>query len=169
MAISVLLSALNHILGGFFLIHLFRNLSTSSWISFRRHLSMCSYLFSLPAGRYEFRSLLYISVKLGKTRINKLNNAIKKTKKPFVKMCTLISTQSRRLILFLPFVWSASNIVVQCPTLFNPMDYSTPGFPVLHYLLDFAWTTLMWGEKPNQINNNDFQMVLIKLQSFKCM
>ena len=25
-----------------------------------------------------------------------------------------------------------------CPTLCNPMDGSTPGFPVLHYLLEFA-------------------------------
>ena len=27
-----------------------------------------------------------------------------------------------------------------CPTLCNPMDYSTPGFLVLHYLLEFAQT-----------------------------
>ena len=27
-----------------------------------------------------------------------------------------------------------------CPTFCNPMDCSTPGFPVLHYLLDFTQT-----------------------------
>ena len=27
-----------------------------------------------------------------------------------------------------------------CPTLGDAMDYSTPGFPVLHYLLEFAQT-----------------------------
>ena len=27
-----------------------------------------------------------------------------------------------------------------CPTLCDPMDCSTPGFPVLHYLLEFAQT-----------------------------
>ena len=27
-----------------------------------------------------------------------------------------------------------------CPTLFNPMDCSTPGFPVLHYLQEFGQT-----------------------------
>ena len=27
-----------------------------------------------------------------------------------------------------------------CPTLCDPMDYSTPGFPVFHYLLEFAQT-----------------------------
>ena len=29
-----------------------------------------------------------------------------------------------------------------CPTLCNPTDCSTPGFPVLHYLLEFAQTPL---------------------------
>ena len=33
------------------------------------------------------------------------------------------------------------DIVVQlCPTLCGPMDCSTPGFPVLHHLLEFAQT-----------------------------
>ena len=27
-----------------------------------------------------------------------------------------------------------------CPTVCDPMDCSTPGFPVLHYLLEFAQT-----------------------------
>ena len=27
-----------------------------------------------------------------------------------------------------------------CPTLYNSMDHSTPGFPVLHYLPEFAQT-----------------------------
>ena len=27
-----------------------------------------------------------------------------------------------------------------CPTLCDPMDYSTPGFPVLHYLPKFTQT-----------------------------
>ena len=31
-----------------------------------------------------------------------------------------------------------------CLTLFNPMDISTPGFPVLHYLLQFAQTHVPW-------------------------
>ena len=31
-----------------------------------------------------------------------------------------------------------------CPTLCNPMDCSTPGFPVLHYLLEFAQTPVHW-------------------------
>ena len=31
-----------------------------------------------------------------------------------------------------------------CPTLCDPMEYSTPGFPVLHYLLEFAQTYVHW-------------------------
>ena len=31
-----------------------------------------------------------------------------------------------------------------CPTLCDPMDCSTPGFPVLHHLLEFASTHVYW-------------------------
>ena len=31
-----------------------------------------------------------------------------------------------------------------CPTLCDPMDCSTPGFPVLHYLPEFAQTHMHW-------------------------
>ena len=45
------------------------------------------------------------------------------------------------LVCFLPFqlVRTCSCSVLQsCPTLCNPMYYSTPGFPVLHYLPELA-------------------------------
>ena len=32
----------------------------------------------------------------------------------------------------------------------NPLDYSTPGFPVLHYLLKFAQTHVYWVSDANQ-------------------
>ena len=31
-----------------------------------------------------------------------------------------------------------------CPTLWDPMDYSMPGFPVLHYLQEFAQVHVHW-------------------------
>ena len=31
-----------------------------------------------------------------------------------------------------------------CPTLCKPMDFGTPGIPVLHYLLEFAYTHVLW-------------------------
>ena len=43
--------------------------------------------------------------------------------------------------------WKDVSLVVQslsCPALFNPKDCSTPGFPVLHYLLEFVLTHVHW-------------------------
>ena len=36
------------------------------------------------------------------------------------------------------------------PTLFDPMDCSTPGFPVLHYLLELAQTCVHWVNDATQ-------------------
>ena len=36
------------------------------------------------------------------------------------------------------------SIAQSCPTLCHRMDYSTRGFPVLHYLLEFAQTCVHW-------------------------
>ena len=38
-----------------------------------------------------------------------------------------------------PVMFSCS-VTQSCPTLCDPMDYSTPGFPVLYHLLEFAQT-----------------------------
>ena len=43
-----------------------------------------------------------------------------------------------RLLLFGPTVTQS------CPTLCNPMDCSTPGFPVLHHLPELAQTHVHW-------------------------
>ena len=37
------------------------------------------------------------------------------------------------------------SVAHSCLTLWDPMDYSTPSFPVLHYLLEFAQTHVHWG------------------------
>ena len=39
---------------------------------------------------------------------------------------------------------SCCSVVKLCPTLCNPMDCSTPGFPVLHYFLEFSQTQAHW-------------------------
>ena len=36
------------------------------------------------------------------------------------------------------------SVAQSCPTLCDPMDCSTPGFPVLHHLLEFAQTHVHW-------------------------
>ena len=39
-----------------------------------------------------------------------------------------------------------STVTQSCPTLCNPMDYSKPCSPVLHYLPEFAQTHVHWGD-----------------------
>ena len=41
-------------------------------------------------------------------------------------------------------VWLCGSVAKSGPTLCNPMDCSMPGFPVLHYLLEFAQTHVHW-------------------------
>ena len=41
------------------------------------------------------------------------------------------------------------SVAQSCPTLCNPMDYSTPGFPVLHHLPDFPQTYVHWVSDPS--------------------
>ena len=36
------------------------------------------------------------------------------------------------------------SVTQSCPTLCDPMDCSTPGLPVLHYLLELAQTCVLW-------------------------
>ena len=42
------------------------------------------------------------------------------------------------------------SVAQSCPTLFNPMDCSTPGFPVLHHLLEFAQTHVSDAIQPSR-------------------
>ena len=44
----------------------------------------------------------------------------------------------------LPNLYSCCSIIKSCPTLCDPMDCSTPGFPVLHHLLEFSQTHVHW-------------------------
>ena len=52
------------------------------------------------------------------------------------------------MFLFRPFCFCS--VTKLCPTLFDPIDCSTPGFPVLHYLLEFAQTHVHWVSDANQ-------------------
>ena len=36
------------------------------------------------------------------------------------------------------------SVTESCPSLFGPMDYGTPGFPLLHCLLEFAQVHVLW-------------------------
>ena len=43
-----------------------------------------------------------------------------------------------------PPVLHCCSVDKSCPTIFDPMDCSTPGFPVLHCLPEFAQTHVHW-------------------------
>ena len=56
------------------------------------------------------------------------------------------------------FLWpvnlaSESEVAQSCPTLCDPMCYSIPGFPVLHYLLQFAQTHGHWISDAIQLSH----------------
>ena len=40
--------------------------------------------------------------------------------------------------------WWCCSVAKLCPTVCNPEDCSTPGFPILHYLLEFLQTHVLW-------------------------
>ena len=46
--------------------------------------------------------------------------------------------------IFVTFVAIVCSFTKSCPTLCNPMNCSTPDFPVLHHLLEFAQTHIYW-------------------------
>ena len=41
--------------------------------------------------------------------------------------------------------YNCCSVAQSCPTLCDPMDYITPGFPALHYLPEFAQTHVHWA------------------------
>jgi len=43
-----------------------------------------------------------------------------------------------------PYLRNCCSVAQSCPTVWDPMDCSTPGFPVLHYLLEFAQNHVHW-------------------------
>ena len=44
----------------------------------------------------------------------------------------------------LKWICCCCSVAQSCPTLCDPMDCSTPGFPVLNHLLEFAQTHVHW-------------------------
>ena len=58
------------------------------------------------------------------------------------------------MIVSLPFhEHDCCSVAQSCPTLCNSMDCSTPGFPVFHYLLEFAQTHVHWVDDAIQLSH----------------
>ena len=56
------------------------------------------------------------------------------------------------------------SVMQSCPTLCDPIDCSTPGFPALHYLLEFAQIHVHWIHDAAQPSVTPFSS---RLQSFQ--
>ena len=63
-----------------------------------------------------------------------------------IYICENLSTS--RLTVSVPFMYllvlSCCSVTQLCPTLWDPMDCSMPGFPDLHHLTEFAQTHIHW-------------------------
>ena len=55
---------------------------------------------------------------------------------------------------------AACSVVKSCLTLCKPMDCSTPGFPVLHYILEIAQTHVHWVGDAIQSSHPLFSLLL---------
>ena len=77
----------------------------------------------------------------------KLISKEKQTQKQLKSFYTLYIAFGSKICLFtqlVPKICSCRSVVQSCSTLCDPMDYSTPGFPVFHYLLQFTQTHVHW-------------------------
>ena len=59
-------------------------------------------------------------------------------------MCSLLISMIIPHLVNIWLPWWLSSVTKSCPTLCNPMDCSTPGFPVHHQLLELAQTHVHW-------------------------
>ena len=55
-------------------------------------------------------------------------------------LTTVPETRTGAVVFISPFCYGYCSVTKSCPTLCDPMDCSTPGFPVLHRLLEPAQT-----------------------------
>ena len=74
-----------------------------------------------------------------------IRNSKNQTNKNLFTLNILLNAKTDQKLITFPskyyFMWLCCLL---CPTLCDFMNYSTPGFPVLHYLPDFAQTHVHW-------------------------
>ena len=65
--------------------------------------------------------------------------------------------QTSSVPFILPYIYGCCccSVIQSCRSLCNPMNYSTPGFPVLHHLPEFAQTHIHWvGEAIQPVSSS---------------
>ena len=58
--------------------------------------------------------------------------------------CHILQSSTLESPSWLDHILSCCSVAKSCPTLCNPLNCSIPGFPVLHYLPEFAQTHVHW-------------------------
>ena len=58
----------------------------------------------------------------------------------FSHLCAIMKSNIGRNVKYEKLIQNIRSVTQQCPTLCDPMDCSTPGFPVHHQLLELAQT-----------------------------
>ena len=61
-----------------------------------------------------------------------------------LRLCCCPTNRFTSPIFLVPYICCCCSVTQSCPTLCDPMDCNTPGFPVLHHLLEFAQTHVHW-------------------------
>ena len=102
---------------------------------------------------WYYHNFIYISMKWN------ISSGVKKKVVPF-KIRTKWSEVS-----FSDFF----HLLLSCLTLCNPMYYSMPGFPVLHYLLEFAQTHVHWVSDAIQPSHLSPHPLLLLPSVFTCI
>ena len=67
----------------------------------------------------------------------------------------------RRIKLFSEYTLFCFSVAQLCLTLCDPMDCSTPGFPVFHHLLELAQTHVHWAGDAIQPSHPLFSLLLL--------
>ena len=57
------------------------------------------------------------------------------------------------IVTFTAIIWGCCSVAKSCMNLWDPMDCSTPGLPILHYLPEFAQTHVLWVDDAIQLSH----------------
>ena len=79
------------------------------------------------------------------------NRHVQSLKWSFIRVSSIFMWHGRIATII---IWCDEVVRSQsCPTVFDPMDCSTPGLPVPHHLLEFAQVHLHWISVPNILSS----------------
>ena len=108
--------------------------------------SFSEFIWSLPKFPFVCLSFL-LSLYLRMLVAPLAGSALSVSLLPLQCLISLISITASSSLPWL-FTSFSCSVTQSCPTLCNPTDCSTPGFPVLQHLLEFSQTHVHWVDDP---------------------